>query len=183
MSVGLILNELLTNAIKYATKNRKEPSIRVRLAYCNETTEAALIVSDDGPGIKQQRDGSMGLKLVQTLASQISGSSLLQQTDDSTLIDGFLQKHDGGIIGQPASLPSREAAAYVDRQGGLPGTQLVHYPVAAHIRQAEIDDRSLQVDARNGVYCVSTLVLASDRESRVRKYLRQRHREQPVIFH
>jgi two-component system, sensor histidine kinase PdtaS len=84
--VGLILNELLTNAIKYAAKDRNNSTIRVQLAYHSEATEAVLTVSDDGPGIKQQRDGSMGLKLVETLAAQISGRLHIDSSPKGTAI-------------------------------------------------------------------------------------------------
>jgi two-component sensor histidine kinase len=60
--------------------------IRVQLAYHNEATEAVLAVSDDGPGIKQQRDGSMGLKLVETLAAQISGRLNIDSSPKGTAI-------------------------------------------------------------------------------------------------
>ena len=84
--LGLILNELLTNAVKYAARGRQDASIKVRLAYQNESTEAELTVSDDGPGIKQERDGSMGLRLVRTLAGQISGRLHIDSSPQGTTI-------------------------------------------------------------------------------------------------
>jgi two-component sensor histidine kinase len=85
--VGLILNELLTNAIKYASKGRPDTSIAVRLNYHNEQTEAVLTVSDNGPGIKQERCGSMGLKLVDTLAAQISGRLHIDSSSNGTTVE------------------------------------------------------------------------------------------------
>ena len=71
--LGLILNELLTNAIKYAVRGRPDAVVSVRLATVNDGAEAVLNVTDNGPGIGEGRSGSMGLKLIETLTSQLSG--------------------------------------------------------------------------------------------------------------
>jgi two-component system, sensor histidine kinase PdtaS len=84
--VGLILNELLTNAIKYATKGVPDPTIKVRLTTQNSGDEARLEVSDNGPGLSERREGSMGLKLIETLASQLSGRLTVDSSSKGTLI-------------------------------------------------------------------------------------------------
>ncbi len=73
MSCGLILNELVTNALKYAFPGERKGRITVKFIRRDEGFE--LIVEDDGVGIDQpltQKD-SLGLELVQTLASQMDG--------------------------------------------------------------------------------------------------------------
>jgi two-component sensor histidine kinase len=82
--LGLILNELLTNAIKYAAKDRPQASIRVRLT--SNGAEALLAVSDDGPGMGEPRTGSMGLKLVESLAAQLSGRLEVDSSSDGTTV-------------------------------------------------------------------------------------------------
>lgn len=74
--IGLILNELLTNAYKYAFTNRKTGSILVAL-----TKKAAgyqLSVSDDGVGLPSdhvnRRKQSLGHNLVIGLVRQLEGS-------------------------------------------------------------------------------------------------------------
>ena len=71
MPLALILNELLTNAVKYGSRG-DTTQIRVGLANGNGF---ALYVEDDGPGFDLQsvRDRSSGLKLVQLLARQLRG--------------------------------------------------------------------------------------------------------------
>jgi len=76
VTVGLILNELLTNAIKYAYPENVGGVIRIVL----EAAEGSLIVSvsDDGKGLPEGFDPwtgeSMGLKLVRLLTDELNGS-------------------------------------------------------------------------------------------------------------
>jgi PAS domain S-box-containing protein len=72
MPLALILNELLTNAVKYGCDASRESQIRVGLANGDGFE---LYVEDDGPGFDFQsvRDRSSGLKLVQLLARQLRG--------------------------------------------------------------------------------------------------------------
>jgi two-component sensor histidine kinase len=72
MPLALILNELLTNAVKHGGKRGDEIEIRVGL---NNRDGFELYVEDDGPGFDLQsvRDRSSGLKLVQLLARQLRG--------------------------------------------------------------------------------------------------------------
>ena len=72
---GLIVNELVTNAIKYACAPGRHNTIRIRFAQTSGSYE--LEVGDDGPGIALEmengRAGSLGLHLVQILAEQLQG--------------------------------------------------------------------------------------------------------------
>jgi PAS domain S-box-containing protein len=72
MPLALILNELLTNAVKYGGSGGDATQIRVGLANGNGFE---LYVEDDGPGFDLQsvRDRSSGLKLVQLLVRQLRG--------------------------------------------------------------------------------------------------------------
>jgi len=72
MPLALILNELLTNAVKYGCNGGGEAQIRVGLTS-GEGFE--LYVEDDGPGFDFQsvKNRSSGLKLVQLLARQLQG--------------------------------------------------------------------------------------------------------------
>jgi two-component sensor histidine kinase len=72
MPLALILNELLTNAVKYGRHGGGETQIRVGLTGGEEFE---LYVEDDGPGFDFQsvKDRSSGLKLVQLLARQLRG--------------------------------------------------------------------------------------------------------------
>jgi PAS domain S-box-containing protein len=72
MPLALILNELLTNAVKYGCNGDGESQIRVGLT---KGDGFELYVEDDGPGFDFQavKNKSSGLKLVQLLARQLRG--------------------------------------------------------------------------------------------------------------
>jgi PAS domain S-box-containing protein len=74
MPLALILNELLTNAAKYAMNGRAEGAIRVELTKGPEAFE--LTVEDDGPGFElgDLNRRSSGLGLVSGLARQLGGT-------------------------------------------------------------------------------------------------------------
>jgi len=75
---GLVINELVTNAIKYAFPGERTGSIRIGVhAAAGNTIE--LVVADDGvglpPGLHIDDDGFMGLQLVVSMVrSQLGGS-------------------------------------------------------------------------------------------------------------
>ncbi len=76
--LGLIVTELVTNAIKYGLRERKEGLLRITLSRQGEG-RCELTVSDDGPGLPQGLDPaqteSLGLRLVQMLARQLQGKA------------------------------------------------------------------------------------------------------------
>jgi PAS domain S-box-containing protein len=75
MACGLIVNELVTNALKYAYPAEKGGVIRVSLRE-HPSGERVLTVSDDGPGLngaKRSGPPSLGMSLVTTLARQLRG--------------------------------------------------------------------------------------------------------------
>lgn len=81
---GLILNELLTNAIKYAfpTENRRG---RIQVTLKREDGETVLRVKDEGVGISPdaltKRDGSLGLTLIDILTQQLRGKVAIDGSD------------------------------------------------------------------------------------------------------
>jgi PAS domain S-box-containing protein len=74
MPLSLILNELLTNAVKHGIKDPGVQTIRVGLTETNGTLE--LYVEDDGDGfdLDAVRKNSSGLQLVLGLARQLNGT-------------------------------------------------------------------------------------------------------------
>jgi PAS domain S-box-containing protein len=77
--LALILNELVTNAAKYAVDGDGKGAIRVSLA--EQDGWFTLIVEDDGPGFALQdvRRRSSGLGLVAGLARQIGGGLAVER--------------------------------------------------------------------------------------------------------
>ena len=72
---GLIVNELLTNALKHAFPNGRQG--RIKVAFGSDETRWRLEVSDDGiglpPDIDPQNVNSMGLQLIHLLVQQLGG--------------------------------------------------------------------------------------------------------------
>lgn len=68
MPCGLIVNELLTNSLKYAFRNGFEKVPEITVALKNENNIITIIVSDNGVGLPPNFDwenaDSLGLKLV-----------------------------------------------------------------------------------------------------------------------
>ena len=76
VSLGLILNELVTNSFKYAFCGGRAGILTITLA--REAGGYCLSVADDGPGLPADYDlrkaGTLGMQLVTTLVGQISGT-------------------------------------------------------------------------------------------------------------
>jgi PAS domain S-box-containing protein len=70
--LGIVLTELITNAVKYAFPALRAGMISVR-TQVNLQGSAELIVKDDGIGLSDLREGSLGLGLVRSLVEQIHG--------------------------------------------------------------------------------------------------------------
>ncbi len=76
--IGLIVNELITNCLKYAFSDGREGAVLLELKL-NEENEVELAISDNGIGIPEGFDmlnaDSLGLKLIKLLAeNQLDGS-------------------------------------------------------------------------------------------------------------
>jgi two-component sensor histidine kinase len=73
---GLIINELVSNSLKYAFPNGKKGKISVRL-YNEIGNKVILIVSDNGVGMPKDMDlkktKTLGLQLVDALVHQLGG--------------------------------------------------------------------------------------------------------------
>jgi two-component sensor histidine kinase len=78
---GLIVNELVSNALKYAFPNERGGTIAVSLS--EEAEAVTLQVCDDGIGIPDtvdiERAPTMGLQLVRSLAQQLGGTIDLER--------------------------------------------------------------------------------------------------------
>jgi two-component sensor histidine kinase/PAS domain-containing protein len=73
---GLILNELMTNALKHAFPDQRRGTVKVRLSS-GADADVVLSVSDDGVGLgtdfQTRRSASLGVQLVLTLVEQLDG--------------------------------------------------------------------------------------------------------------
>jgi two-component sensor histidine kinase len=69
---GLVVNELVTNALKYAFDNTGG-HIRVHFGIISNRSEACVSVEDNGRGMKLPPKKGLGLTLVEGFAQQIQG--------------------------------------------------------------------------------------------------------------
>lgn len=86
--LGLILNELCTNAIKYAFSENCAGNINISLKYV-AANKLQVLVTDDGIGIPEEFDienasSSLGLQLVQLLSEQISAELTIQRRNPTS---------------------------------------------------------------------------------------------------
>lgn len=90
---GLIINELVSNALKYAFEARKEGKIKINLS--RNKKNVVLVISDDGVGFPENinfRDtNSLGLQLVTTLVEQIDGTIEMNSKKGTTYTIKFKQ--------------------------------------------------------------------------------------------
>jgi len=74
MPLSLIINEIITNSLKYAFKNQENAVITVRLKQLNNT-KSELYISDNGIGYDSEKENKgLGTKLIQSFTKQISGT-------------------------------------------------------------------------------------------------------------
>lgn len=85
--LGIILNELLTNAMKYAFRDREEGHIRI--AAARKGRRVAVELRDDGAGLPAsldpQKTSSFGLRLVRVLTDQLGGSVRFENKDGTAV--------------------------------------------------------------------------------------------------
>jgi two-component sensor histidine kinase len=76
VSCGLVINELVSNALKHAFPDQRGGVLKVELKALDDR-RCALVVSDDGvglaPGFSFERDETLGLRLVHDLVLQLRG--------------------------------------------------------------------------------------------------------------
>jgi two-component sensor histidine kinase len=72
VAAGLIINELVTNSLKYAF-DESGSAIRVTFTMNLEQGEAYLAVEDNGRGMGPPRKGGLGLRLIDAFTNQLDG--------------------------------------------------------------------------------------------------------------
>jgi two-component sensor histidine kinase len=83
--LGLIVNELVTNAVKYAFPGEPKGTIAVTLKRI--PGELRLTVADDGQGADPRRaDSGLGRRLVDTFARQLGGQVERVSSNKGTIV-------------------------------------------------------------------------------------------------
>ncbi|MDP1729908.1 MAG: sensor histidine kinase [Devosia sp.] len=79
--VGLVMNELVTNAVKYAFPDGRTGTILVQIT--RRGSACHLVVADDGVGQSQLvgQGSGLGQRLIQSMAQQLAGTFKVEVTD------------------------------------------------------------------------------------------------------
>ncbi|MFO8064779.1 MAG: sensor histidine kinase [Spirochaetia bacterium] len=99
-TLGLIVNELVTNAMKHAYRERSNGKLSVRLN--RRDGSIVLSVADDGPGFPEdslradgsvdaQTGSSFGLSMVGALAEQLGATIYFEQDAGTRAVLEFLE--------------------------------------------------------------------------------------------
>ena len=81
----LIANEVVTNAVKHAFEGREKGRITIRLDKDNSTIR--LRINDNGVGLPadfEDRKGSLGMNLINTLTNQLEGNYKFESSEEGT---------------------------------------------------------------------------------------------------
>lgn len=92
VSLGLILNELITNACKYAFTGKESGHINITIN--KQGSGYQLIVKDNGDGLADDfhQKNSMGLRLVSNLAKQLGGQAKFENNNGTVVIVDFVDR-------------------------------------------------------------------------------------------
>jgi len=89
--LGIIINELLTNIMKYAFSGRAQGLITVSALHDNKTV--IIGVQDDGNGMPEnvsfERSPGFGLQLIQALTQQLNGSIRIERVNGTKVVLEF----------------------------------------------------------------------------------------------
>jgi PAS domain S-box-containing protein len=96
---GLVVPELISNALKHAFPSGNGGTIEVTLRHA-ERGDVVLSVSDTGIGVPEQirmtGTGTLGLQLVSLLADQLGGNATMQRSDPTRFTLRFPLRHANG---------------------------------------------------------------------------------------
>lgn len=91
-NLGIIINEIITNIMKYAFKGRKEGVITISAAVNDNRLK--LIIEDDGIGMPESFDdksgGGFGLELVAMMARSLRGTIRFDRDNGTKFILDFI---------------------------------------------------------------------------------------------
>jgi two-component sensor histidine kinase len=84
ITIGLLINEIMSNSMKYAFKGRKKGNISIDVQKIHNGFQ--MKISDDGIGFSmdQVNSKSLGMYLIENLVKQIQGKYELEQNEGTT---------------------------------------------------------------------------------------------------
>jgi two-component sensor histidine kinase len=98
MPIGIMLNELMTNSLKYATIPGQQLRLRIQLKACGDGY--CLHYQDNGPGFSQgqlsKREGGLGSYLLRSMVRQLNGRMESHNRDGAVFQIFFKEKNKKG---------------------------------------------------------------------------------------
>jgi len=93
MPLGMILNELLTNSLKYA--NSLEKKLQIGISLQSKADGYSIIYRDNGPGFLKgeltEREGGLGTYLLKSMSRQLNGE-LISRNDNGAVYEIFFKE-------------------------------------------------------------------------------------------
>lgn len=85
-ALGLVLNEVLTNAVKHAYPNGRSGKLAVSAKLTGD--QADIVILDDGPGIDENdlENGGLGTMLIRRLSKQVGATVTWANADAGTKV-------------------------------------------------------------------------------------------------
>ena len=97
--LGLIINELVTNSVKYAFP---DGTGTISVSIKAGDGESVLVVADDGVGLPEdvelENTDTLGLSLVSILTAQLDGTLTIRRDNGTEFRISFPAKHSGKAI-------------------------------------------------------------------------------------
>ncbi|GGB04196.1 histidine kinase dimerization/phosphoacceptor domain -containing protein [Puia dinghuensis] len=94
ISVALIINEGVTNSIKYAFKNNDSPKIWISMTLAGDKVK--LVIADNGKGFQLKEEDevkSLGLQLIRGLSKELLGTVRIETTKGTRLVIEFIREN------------------------------------------------------------------------------------------
>jgi len=84
VSIGLIINEAVSNALKYAFNNNSKGKLHVSLY--SKSDNCIIEVKDNGPGFnnKDIKENSLGMKLIKVMCAQLKANYIIEKNNGVT---------------------------------------------------------------------------------------------------
>lgn len=90
--IGLIINEIVTNSLKYAFPGKEAGTITIELRK-SEPHRYALTIRDNGTGFSSRKESDdynpVGLKLIESMASLLEGTFIVKRENGTAVIITF----------------------------------------------------------------------------------------------
>ncbi len=101
---GLLINELVTNALKHAFIERDEGVINVSITFNKSNNQVKVQVVDNGNGLPQEfidgETNSLGATLIEQLTAQLSGDMRIENKNGAFIEIQFERSGKGGSSSQ-----------------------------------------------------------------------------------